>query len=220
MPPRPHLDNPESDSKELRELALRADRGEEEAFAELFSRHEERLERMLRLRLSRRLHGVVDCAGIVDEVREAVRRKLSGYLENPTLPVFLWLREIAGRQLAEVHRRHLGEKAPELDEGVSLHRGALPGANSLSLAAHLLGTMRSDSGDVIKVETRMHVQDALNAMDSTEREILALRHFERLTLDEIARVLSLSKDDVGKRYLRAIKRLRAVVSQIPGFRGL
>ena len=151
-------------------------------------------------------------------VYQAASRELSGYLENPTLSPFLWLRQITGRELAKIHGEHLGKF--ESDEGVSLHRGALPGANSISLAAHLLGTMSSSSADAVKVETRMHVQEALNAMDATDREILALKHFERLDMDEIARVLSLSKGDVGKRYLRAIKRLRAVVSQIPGFQGL
>ena len=219
MTPQPNLDAPDSDSAEIRELALRTGGGGEEALAELFSRHGERLERMLRLRLSRRLQGIVERADVLREARAVASRELSGYLENPTLSPFLWLRQITGRELAKIHGEHLGKEF-ESDEGVSLHRGALPGANSISLAAHLLGTMSSSSADAVKVETRMHVQEALNAMDATDREILALKHFERLDMDEIARVLSLSKGDVGKRYLRAIKRLRAVVSQIPGFQGL
>lgn len=218
MTPRPDIDAPDSDSAEIRELVLRTGGDEEEALAELFSRHGERLERMLRLRLSRRLQGVVSSADVLQEARAAAGRELSDYLANPTLPPFLWLRQITGRELHKIHRAHLGS-VPEQDEGVSLHRGALPGANSLSLAAHLLGSMSASSADAVKVETRMHVQEALNAMDEMDREILALRHFERLDTDEIARVLSLSKRDVGKRYLRAIKRLRAVVSQIPGFKG-
>jgi RNA polymerase sigma-70 factor (ECF subfamily) len=90
----------------------------------------------------------------------------------------------------------------------------------MSLAAHLLGTMTTASEAAIKAETRIFVQEALNAMDPIDREILALKHFEQLSTSEIAQVLGLSKAGAGSRYLRAIKRLRAVVSQIPGFQGL
>ncbi len=93
---RPDLDAPDSDSAEIRELALRTGGGGEEALAELFSRHGERLERMLRLRLSRRLQGIVERADVLRKARAVASRELSGYLENPTLSPFLWLRQITG----------------------------------------------------------------------------------------------------------------------------
>ena len=196
----------------------RATGGDEQAIEDLFSRHRERLERLVRLRLSRRLQGLVDSSELLQEALAEAGQRLPEYVKSPErLPLFLWLRKITGMKLAEVQRRHLGEGAAD---NVSLHRGALPAANSISLAAHLLGTVASPSDAAIKVETRIHVQEALNNMDAMDREILALKHFERLSTDEIAQVLELSKGDVGKSYLRAIKRLRAAVSQIPGFQGL
>ena len=63
----------------------------------------------------------------------------------------------------------------------------------------------------------MLVQEALNGMDPIDREVLALKHFEQLSTTEIAEVLGLSKAGAGSRYLRAIKRLRAILEQIPGF---
>lgn len=103
---------------------------------------------------------------------------------------------------------------------VSLHRGALPEANSVSLAAHLLGTMTSPSQAAVKAETRIYVQEALNGMDPLDREVLALKHFEQLSTSEMAQVLGLSKAGAGSRYLRAIKRLRKIMSQLPGFEGM
>ena len=47
--------------------------------------------------------------------------------------------------------------------------------------------------------------------------MLALKHFEQLSMAEIAEVLGLSKAGAGSRYLRAIKRLREILLQIPGF---
>jgi RNA polymerase sigma-70 factor, ECF subfamily len=102
---------------------------------------------------------------------------------------------------------------------VSLHRGGLPAADSVSLAAQLLGKLTSPSQAAIKAETRLVVQEALNSMDPVDREVLALRHFEQLSTSETAEILGLSKAGAGSRYLRAIKRLRQILSQLPEFDG-
>ena len=48
-------------------------------------------------------------------------------------------------------------------------------------------------------------------MDPTDREVLALRHFEHLSTAEAARVLGIKETAAGKRYLRALERLREVM---------
>ncbi len=210
----------ESDDAALTWLVQQAVAGNQRAIDDLFSRFRPRLKRMVHLRLSRRLQGRVDDSDVIQEAYLDVARKLREYAADPQLPFFLWLRNLVGLKLTEVHRRHLGTQMRDADQEVSLHRGALPEANSMSLAAHLLGTMTTASEAAIKAETRIFVQEALNGMDPIDREILALKHFEQLSTSEIAQVLGLSKAGAGSRYLRAIKRLRAVVSQIPGFQGL
>jgi DNA-directed RNA polymerase specialized sigma24 family protein len=69
---------------------------------------------------------------------------------------------------------------------------------------------RVDSSDVL--------QEALNGMDPIDREVLALRHFEHLSNDESALVLGLSKSAASNRYIRALKRLKEILSSIPGLR--
>jgi RNA polymerase sigma-70 factor, ECF subfamily len=61
------------------------------------------------------------------------------------------------------------------------------------------------------------LQDALNGMDPMDREVLTLRHFEELSNAETAAVLGLQKAAASNRYIRALKRLREVLSSIPGF---
>ena len=87
----------------------------------------------------------------------------------------------------------------------------------MSLAAHLLGQLTTPSKAAIKAETRLVVQEALNNMDAVDREVLALKHFEQLSISEIAEVLGMSKAGAGSRYLRAIKRLKQILSHLPGF---
>jgi RNA polymerase sigma-70 factor (ECF subfamily) len=199
------------------ELLQRAAGGDQDALRELFGRYRDRLKRMVRLRLSRRLQGRVDDSDVVQESFLDIARNLPDYVRQPRLPFFLWLRHLTGLKLAEVHRKHLGTQLRDADREVSLHRGGLPEADSVSLAAQLLGHLTTPSQAAIKAEMRLHVQEALNSMDPIDREVLALKHFEQLSTSEIAEVLGLSKAGAGSRYLRAIKRLREMLSQIPGF---
>ncbi len=191
--------------------------GDPEALRTLFSRHRDRLKRMVHLRLSRRLAGRIDDSDVLQESYLEAARRLGEYQRNPSLPFFLWLRNMTAMKLAEVHRRHLGTQLRDAGREVTLHRGGLPMADSVSLAAQLLGTLTTPSQAAVKAETRLFVQEALNGMDPIDREVLALKHFEQLSTAEIAEVLGLSKAGAGSRYLRAIKRLREILSQIPGF---
>ena len=43
-----------------------------------------------------------------------------------------------------------------------------------------------------------------------------LRHFEQLTNAEAARVVGIEERAAGKRYLRALARLRTILSELPG----
>jgi RNA polymerase sigma-70 factor (ECF subfamily) len=206
-----------NDSGDVSDLLRQAAAGDEQALGELFSRYRERLKRMIHLRLSRRLQGRVDDSDVLQEAHLEVARRLGEYVQQPSLPFYLWLRHLTGLKLAEVHRRHLGTQMRDADREVTLHRGGLPEADSASLAAQLLGKLTTPSQAAIKAETRIYVQEALNSMDPLDREVLALKHFEQLSTSEIAQVLGLSKAGAGSRYLRAIKRLRLTLSRMPGF---
>jgi RNA polymerase sigma-70 factor (ECF subfamily) len=206
-----------NDSGDVSGLLRQAAAGDQQALGELLSRYRERLKRMIHLRLSRRLQGRVDDSDVLQEAHLEVARRLGEYARQPSLPFYLWLRHLTGLKLAEVHRRHLGAQMRDADREVTLHRGGLPEADSASLAAQLLGKLTTPSQAAIKAEMRVYVQEALNSMDPLDREVLALKHFEQLSTSEIAQVLGLSKAGAGSRYLRAIKRLRLILSRTPGF---
>ncbi len=205
------------DPDEVSHLLGLAAAGDQEALRRLFAAHQDRLKRMIRLRLNRRIQGRVDASDVLQEAYLEASRSLADYARGPVLPFFLWLRHLTALKLSEVHRRHLGTKRRDADREVTLHHGGLPMVDSASLAAQLLGSITSPSRAVIKAETRLLVQEALNSMDPIDREVLALRHFEQLSTSEVAQVLGLSKAGAGSRYVRAIKRLREILAQIPGF---
>ena len=65
-------------------------------------------------------------------------------------------------------------------------------------------------------EQKQQLHAALDAIDPIDREVLALRHFEQLTNVEAARVLGIQERAAAKRYLRALKRLKTILTDMPG----
>lgn len=198
-------------------LLERAAAGDGSALAELFERHRSRLEQMIRLRLDRRLRGRLDPADVLQEAYLEFSRRLAEYVANPALPFYLWLRLLTGQKLVTLHRHHLGAKMRNAGLEVSLHHGDLPRASSASLAEFLLGRHTSPSRAAIRAETQFRVQEALNSMDEVDREVLVLRHFEMLSNEETAQVLGLKRQAASNRHARALRRLKAIMAQVPGF---
>jgi RNA polymerase sigma-70 factor (ECF subfamily) len=207
------------DPGDIPALTQRAAAGDPQAQDELFAAYRDRLWRMVRLRLDRRLHGRVEAADIVEEARAEIFRRLPDYLVNPPLPLFLWMRQVAGERLQATHQAHLGAATAAAGQDVSLFRGALPEANSVSLAAQLLGRFVSAGAEAERAERQFRLQEALNGMDARDREILALRHFEEMDISEAAVVLGISRTEASNTYVRALKHLKDILSRMPGFFG-
>lgn len=206
-----------SDPVHCAALLQRASAGDQDALNQLFTAHRDRLRAMVRLRLNRQLQGRVDPSDVVQEAYLEICRGLADYVRAPTLPFFLWLRHITGQRLIMVHRRHLGAQRRDADREVSLYRGALPQATSASLAAQLLGRITSPTQAALRAELQVRVQEALNSMEPLDREVLALRHFEMLSNAETATVLGIKKSAASNRYIRALQRLKTLLSGLPGF---
>src|SRR5262249_45511002 len=135
------------------------------------------------------------------------------YLKNPAIPFYLWLRFITGRKLQALHRHHLGTHARDAGREVSLHRGAMPQASSVSLAEQLLGRLATPSQAAVRGELQIRIQDVLNGMDPIDREILALRHFEELSNAETAQVLGIGEAAASHRFIRALRRLKGLLGE-------
>jgi RNA polymerase sigma-70 factor (ECF subfamily) len=203
------------DASDDRGLLERAIGGDCAALAELFQRHRGRLEQMVRLRLDRRLQGRLDPSDVLQEAYLDVARRFREYAEDQALPFYLWVRLLTGQRLVDLHRQHLGAKMRSADLEVSLHHGAFPRASSVSLAELLLGRLTTASQAAIRAETQQRVQEALNSMDPIDREVLILRHFEMLSNEETAQVLGLKPSAASNRHIRALKRLKEIMAQVP-----
>jgi RNA polymerase sigma-70 factor (ECF subfamily) len=207
------MENNSADSVRLLE---RARAGNQDARNEIFARHRQRLRRMVEMRLDQRLQARIDASDVIQDAYLDVMTRLDAYLRDPKVPLFLWLRLVVGERLMKLHRHHLGTQMRDAGLEVSLYRGALPAASSAALAAQLLGRHSSPTQAAVRAERLLRLQEALNSLDPMDREVLSLRHFEELNRAETALVLGIAESAAAKRYLRALKRLKEALVNMPG----
>ncbi len=190
--------------------------GDAAAMASFFEQQRPRLKKMVMLRMDRRLHSRIDPSDVLQDAWLDCSRRFPDFVKQSSMSFFQWLRYLTSQRLIDLHRKHLGAAMRDAGHEVSLYQGALPAVSSVSLAEHLMGRLTSASDAAHRAEIQIRIQDALNSMDAVDREVLILRHFELLTNQETAEALGLKKATASNRYLRALKRLKSVLSATPG----
>src|SRR5213596_2426053 len=103
-------------------LIERARAGDRDALNAIFTRHRDRLRRMVAMRLDWRLQARLDASDVIQDAFVEVTRHLDDYLRDPKLPLFLWLRLMVGERLGKLHRQHLGAQMRDAGREVSIFR--------------------------------------------------------------------------------------------------
>lgn len=189
--------------------------GEVEALAELFSRERERLWRVIQFRLAQPLRGRLEPDDVLQDAFLAASQRLQHYAESPATSPFIWLRMIVNQTLVDLHRQHLGTQKRDAGREVSLNGAQFVQATSASVTLQLVGGWTSPSGAAARADTHRLVQAAMEGMDPMDREVLALRHFEELTNTEVAEALGIEQKAASIRYIRALRRLKEILAQVP-----
>jgi RNA polymerase sigma-70 factor (ECF subfamily) len=186
--------------------------GDGSSLGELFMLYRDRLWRMLFVRLDRRILRRTSPDDVLQEAFLDVARRIGEYLAAPEVPFYVWLRFLTLQRMQMLQRAHLGTQKRDVNlEAVSPYQQAPP-ASPGSMADHLVSRMTSPSQAAMRRELQARLHAALAAMDPLDREVLALRHFEELGNNEVAQVLGISKDAASKRHVRALRRLRQILS--------
>ncbi len=188
--------------------------GDPRALATAFSMYRERLRRLVCFRLDRRLQGRVDADDVLQESYLEASKRVEHYLQDPTASLFIWIRMIVMQTLIDLHRRHLVAQLRDAKREVSIQRLHSAQATSVALAAQLLGQLTSPSHAAMRREAAWQLESTLARMDPIDQEVLALRHFEELSNSEVAEVLGIQQKAASIRYVRAIKRLKHLMTDI------
>lgn len=176
--------------------------------------YRDRLLRIARFRLDPRLAGRVDPEDVLQEAYLAAAQRRHHFFSDAGQSPLVWLRLILIQTMSDLHRRHLAAQQRDIrrEQGPS----ASPDGTSLSMAARLAGSLTSPSEALQREERGRRLAAALEQMPPLDREILALRHFEELSNREAAEALGIEQKAASIRYVRALKRLRGLLSELFG----
>jgi RNA polymerase sigma-70 factor (ECF subfamily) len=177
----------------------------------LLGEFREPLRKMIDLRLDPALARRVDASDIVQDVLIEANQRLTEYLTKPDMPFHLWLRHLAQDRIIDTHRRHRLAQRRSIDREQPISRPAWAEESSASLVQHLIDHERTPASEAMIAELRHRLTDAIDQLGDDDREIILMRHQELLSNQETATALDLTEAAASMRYLRAVRRLRAVL---------
>jgi RNA polymerase sigma-70 factor (ECF subfamily) len=209
------------DVPQTEELLRLARQGDEAAVNQLLDRHRQALRRLVELRMDPALKRRVDASDIVQDVLVEANRRLNEYLAGATgsageasvMPFHLWLRHMAKDRLIDAHRRHRLAQRRSLDREQPLVAAGSVDQSTVELAGQLCDPELTPAAAATWQETLRRFQAAVEQLDDTDREVILMRHFEKLSNQEVAQALGISGPAASMRYLRALRRLRAMLGE-------
>ncbi len=199
-------------SIETQQLLDDAKRGERAAVNALLARHREAVRRLIELRLDRAIVQRVDASDVAQEVLLEISKRLKDYLQKPAMPFQLWLRHIAKDHLIDAHRKHHQAQKRGVDREQPLAGAGWADRSSLDLAQQFIDQELTPASAAIRRELEGRLHAALAQMEEDDREMILLRHFEQLPNQEVAAALDLTEAAASMRYLRAIRKLRDLMT--------
>jgi RNA polymerase sigma-70 factor (ECF subfamily) len=149
----------------------------------------------------------LDPSDVLQEVYLDMAREINGYLREPKVNMYVWLRGLAWERLIKLQRRHLGAKCRAVGR-----EEALPLEASSALARQAMAPGTSPSEELVQQELRHRVQQALTKLDERDREIILMRDFEGMTNSEVAQLLGLKASTATMRHGRALYRLKEILT--------
>ena len=195
-------------TKEL--LALAKD-GDDSAVNQLMDRHRNSLRQLVRMRLDQKIQRRIDVSDVVQDILVEANRRLQRYMEDPIMPFHLWLRQIARDRIIDAHRRHRvsSRRSVDKEQAISAPKGY--DESSMQLAAILGDANLTPAAAALQKEIAGRIETAITKLDEKDSEIIIMRHYEMLSNQEIAVALELTEPAASMRYLRAVRRLKAIL---------
>jgi RNA polymerase sigma-70 factor (ECF subfamily) len=113
--------------------------------------------------------------------------------------------------MIDAHRRHRKAQRRNLDREQPLVAPRLADQSSDELVAQLFDQELTPASAAIQQEMRRRLEAAIASLEEQDREIILMKLQESLPNHQVAAILGLSEAAASMRYLRAVRRLRAIL---------
>ena len=176
----------------------------------LFEEHWAKLVQIVRGRLAPVLGARIDPEDVVVQAFFIARRRWSSYRTQRDPQEFLWLYRLVNDQLIEAWR-----SATRGCRDVALE-APWPSQPSVALGLQLASPGDGPVTEAIRAEVAGRIREALAQLRIDDREVIMLRHFDRLPFGEIGVLMNQTENTVAVRYARALRKLRDIWRRLTG----
>ena len=187
--------------------------GDSDAVNKLLEKHRRSVRRLVEMRLDRKVQQRVDVSDVVQDVMVEASGRLEKYLDDPVMAFHLWIRQIAWDRIIDTYRRHRVSAKRNMDreQPIAVHAGS--DQSTMELAVQLRDPGLTPAAAATQREIAGKVEAVIKLLNEQDREIILMRHYEHLSNLEIAEVLKLNPPAASMRYLRALRRLRLLLTE-------
>lgn len=173
-------------------------------------RFREYLRLMARIGLDRKLQRRLDPSDLVQETLLEAHRSMHQFRGEGVEQQAAWLRQILAHNLANAARDH-GRARRDVALEESLEQ-AMAGS-SIRLAGWAEERQPSPSSVAVRGEEVLRLSDAIATLEADEAEVLFRRYWQGAPLDEIGRLLGISRFAASRLLRRAHARLRVKLKE-------
>ena len=185
--------------------------GDLEATDAILARHRNRLRKLVAIRLDCRIAKRIDASDVVQDTLVKAAKRLKDYSRTRPVAFYPWLRRLAIDRITELHREHIRAQRRSVTRE-TIRDPELSDFGRDALISHLASMGGSPSRRIRLREDVELAQKAIDQLSESDREILELRYVEQLTPREAAAVLEITENAFAQRHLRAIRRVREILS--------
>jgi RNA polymerase sigma-70 factor (ECF subfamily) len=170
-----------------------------------FDRFRSYLLLLARLKLDRKLRGKLDASDVVQQSLLEAHQAIASFHGNDTQAQAAWLRQILARNLANAVR-DLTRAKRDVRRERSLQ--ADMDASASKLEDWLAAEQSSPSQKMERQERALRLAEALAQLPESQREAILLRHFQELSLAQIAEQLDCTTAAATGLLQRGLRNLR------------
>ncbi len=185
--------------------------------ADEWMQHRSRLQSLLGSRMPAVLQRRIGIDDLLQECYLACGKRISFFLEQADIPIYVKFRRIALQTLADMERHHLGAAKRDAMKEVHLSDKEDSSSSNFDAWERFADTMTSPRTRLVKLERQSVTRRVLEELSENDRQILELRHFEELSNTECAAILEIEPKNASIRYVRALKRFQELIMQFSIF---
>ena len=196
----------------LDELVRRARQGDQPGREELFAACRDYLGGVAHVQVESWLRAKVDASDLVQQTLFEAHRDFDRFQGATGGEMLAWLRRILTHNALDLVRQYHGTAKRQARREVALRGGGNESALAHG-APEPASPQPSPSEEVMRRDDQLRIAAALAQLAPDHREVIVLRNLERLSFDEVARILDRSRPAAQMLWMRAMKKLQEVMGE-------